>query len=127
MKIGIYGYGNLGKGVEKAIKQNSDASLFAVFTRRDPKSLKIDTPTAQVLPAQEVDKYVSDIDVMIICGGSATDLPEMTPSLAEKFNVVDSFDTHADIPTHFDRVDQKAKASGHVALISCGGIPVCFL
>lgn len=126
MKIGIYGYGNLGKGVEKAIKQNSDASLFAVFTRRDPKSLKIDTPTAQVLPAQEVDKYVSDIDVMIICGGSATDLPEMTPSLAEKFNVVDSFDTHADIPAHFDRVDQKAKASGHVALISCGWDPGMF-
>ena len=126
MKIGIYGYGNLGKGVECAIKQNSDTELFAVFTRRDPSSMKINTPTAKVLPASEVEKYKDDIDVLIICGGSATDLPEMTPRLAKHFNVVDSFDTHADIPVHFERVDNEAKNSGHVALISCGWDPGMF-
>lgn len=126
MKIGIYGYGNLGKGVESAIGQNPDCELFGVFTRRAPESLKINTPQAKVLPAQEVDKYVNDIDVLIICGGSATDLPEMTPRLAKSFNVVDSFDTHADIPTHFDRVDKSAKEGNTVALISCGWDPGMF-
>ncbi len=126
MKIGIYGYGNLGKGVELAIKQNKDAELFGVFTRRDPKSLTLNTVGAKVLPASDVEKYVDDIDVLIICGGSATDLPEMTPRLAKLFNVVDSFDTHADIPTHFEKVDESAKNSNHVALISCGWDPGMF-
>lgn len=126
MKIAIYGYGNLGKGVECAVKQNSDVELFAVFTRRNPESLKIATPTAKVLPASDVEKYVDDIDVLIICGGSATDLPEMTPSLAEKFCVVDSFDTHADIPTHFDRVDKSARRGEKLAMISAGWDPGMF-
>ena len=126
MKIAIYGYGNLGKGVECAVKQNSDVELFAVFTRRNPESLKIATPTAKVLPASDVEKYADDIDVLIICGGSATDLPEMTPSLAEKFCVVDSFDTHADIPTHFDRVDKSARRGEKLAMISAGWDPGMF-
>ena len=126
MKIGIYGYGNLGKGVENAIKQNSDMELFGVFTRRDPKSLKINTPSVKVLPAEEVTKYKADIDVLIICGGSATDLPEMTPALAKDFNVIDSFDTHSDIPKHFANVDNAAKANGNVAIISVGWDPGMF-
>ena len=126
MKIGIYGYGNLGKGVECAIKQNPDTELFGVFTRRNPESLKIATSSAKVLPASDVEKYVDDIDVMIICGGSATDLPEMTPRLAKLFNVIDSFDTHADIPTHFKKVDESCKESGHTAVISCGWDPGMF-
>lgn len=126
MKIGIYGYGNLGKGVENAIKQNSDMELFGVFTRRDPKSLKINTPSAKVLPAKDVTKYKADIDVLIICGGSATDLPEMTPALAKDFNVIDSFDTHSDIPKHFANVDNAAKANGNVAIISVGWDPGMF-
>lgn len=126
MKIGIYGYGNLGKGVENAIKQNADTELFGVFTRRNPESLTLSTEGAKVLPAQDVEKYINDIDVMIICGGSATDLPEMTPRLAKLFNVIDSFDTHTDIPTHFKKVDDSCKASGHTAIISCGWDPGMF-
>lgn len=126
MKIAIYGYGNLGKGVECAVRQNPDMELFAVFTRRSPESLKIATPTAKVLPAKDVEKYADDIDVLVICGGSATDLPEMTPTLAEKFCVVDSFDTHADIPTHFERVDTAAKRGGRLAMISAGWDPGMF-
>ena len=125
MKIGIYGYGNLGKGVEYAIQQNSDMQLFGVFTRRDPESLKTATGAA-VYAAADIDKYTNDIDVLIICGGSATDLPEMTPALAEKFNVIDSFDTHADIPTHYARVDAAAKKGGKTALISAGWDPGMF-
>lgn len=126
MKIGIYGYGNLGKGVESAIKQNSDMELFGVFTRRAPESLKINTEGAKVLSANDAAKYKNDIDVMIICGGSATDLPEMTPMLAENFNVIDSFDTHADIPAHFARVDEAANKNGNVAVISVGWDPGMF-
>ncbi len=126
MKIAIYGYGNLGRGVESAIRQNSDMELFGVFTRRDPMSVKINTPTAKVYKADDILKYKDDIDVLIICGGSATDLPVMTPALAKDFNVIDSFDTHADIPTHFEKVDAAAKLGKNVALISVGWDPGMF-
>ena len=126
MKIGIYGYGNLGKGVENAIKQNSDMELFGVFTRRNPDSLKLSTIGAKAYSADDILKYKDDIDVLIICGGSATDLPHMTPALAENFNVVDSFDTHADIPKHFANVDVVAKKSGKTAMISVGWDPGMF-
>ena len=126
MKIGIYGYGNLGKGVENAIKQNNDMELFGVFTRRNPDSLKLSTVGAKAYSADDILKYKEDIDVLIICGGSATDLPHMTPALAENFNVVDSFDTHADIPKHFENVDSVAKKSGKTAMISVGWDPGMF-
>ncbi|MBP3627438.1 MAG: diaminopimelate dehydrogenase [Clostridia bacterium] len=126
MKIGIYGYGNLGKGVENAIKQNSDMELFGVFTRRNPDSLKLSTIGAKAYSANDILKFKEDIDVLIICGGSATDLPHMTPALAENFNVVDSFDTHADIPKHFENVDSVAKKSGKTAMISVGWDPGMF-
>lgn len=126
MKIGIYGYGNLGKGVENAIKQNADMELFGVFTRRPPETLKISTPTAKVYSADDILKYKDDIDVLVICGGSATDLPEMTPYLAEHFNVIDSFDTHADIPKHFANVDAKAITGEKIAVISVGWDPGMF-
>lgn len=126
MKIGIYGYGNLGKGVEDAIKRNSDMTLEAVFTRRKPDSLKIATENVPVVSTDDIMLWKDKIDVMIICGGSATDLPEMTPALAEHFNVVDSYDNHSSIPTHFSNVDVKAKENGKVALISCGWDPGMF-
>ena len=126
MKIAIYGYGNLGRGVESAIRQNDDMELFGVFTRRNPESVKISTPTAKVLPADDILKYKDAIDVLIICGGSATDLPVMTPYLAEHFNVIDSFDTHADIPKHFANVDKSALLGKKVALISAGWDPGMF-
>lgn len=126
MKIAIYGYGNLGRGVELAIRQNSDMELFGVFTRRNPDSVKISTETAKVLPADDILKYKNDIDVVIICGGSATDLPHMTPYLAEHFNVIDSFDTHADIPTHFEKVDKACNIGKKIALISAGWDPGMF-
>lgn len=126
MKIAIYGYGNLGRGVENAIRQNSDMELFGVFTRRDPMSVKISTPTAKVYKADDILKYKNDIDVLIICGGSATDLPVMTPALARDFNVIDSFDTHADIPAHFEKVDAAAANGKNVALISVGWDPGMF-
>ena len=125
MKIAIYGYGNLGRGVECAVKQNPDVELIGVFTRRDPESIK----TLTGIPAYSVDDilaYKDKIDVLIICGGSATDLPQMTPTLAENFNVVDSFDTHANIPAHFEKVDAAASQSGHIALISAGWDPGMF-
>ncbi|MBR0443053.1 MAG: diaminopimelate dehydrogenase, partial [Clostridia bacterium] len=125
-RIGIYGYGNLGRGVENAIRQNPDMELVAVFTRRDPSALRISTPTAKVCAASDVEQFVGKIDVMILCGGSATDLPEQTPALATLFNVVDSFDTHAKIPTHFENVDAAAKNAGHVAMISVGWDPGMF-
>ena len=125
-RIGIFGYGNLGRGVENAIRQNDDMTLVAVFTRRAPESLKIATEGAKVVHASEVESYKDDIDVMIICGGSATDLPEQTPNLAKCFNVVDSFDTHARIPQHFATVDAAAKDSRHVAMISVGWDPGMF-
>ena len=125
-RIGIYGYGNLGRGVENAIRQNGDMELVAVFTRRDPAALKIDTEGARVFSAADVENYKDDIDVMIICGGSATDLPRQTPDLAKSFCVVDSFDTHARIPEHFANVDAAAKAGGNVAMISVGWDPGMF-
>ncbi|MBQ9900422.1 MAG: diaminopimelate dehydrogenase [Acholeplasmatales bacterium] len=126
IKIGIYGYGNLARGVEKAIKKNDDLSLVAVFTRRDPRTVSIDTPTAKVESINDVEKYVNKIDVMVICGGSATDLPTQTPFLAKYFNVIDSFDTHANIASHFSNVDASADASKHVAIISVGWDPGMF-
>ena len=125
MKIAIYGYGNLGKGVECAVKNASDMELFGVFTRRAPESVKtvFDTP---VYSADDILNYKDDIDVVIICGGSATDLPTMTPALAENFCVVDSFDTHAKIPEHFNRVNETAQKGGKLALISGGWDPGMF-
>ena len=126
IRIGIFGYGNLGRGIESAIRQNDDMELVAVFTRRDPSALKINTPSAAVVSASDVESYAGKIDVMVICGGSATDLPEQTPALAKSFNVIDSFDTHARIPEHFARVDASAKQGGHVAMISVGWDPGMF-
>ena len=127
IRIGILGYGNLGRGVEAAVRQNPDMELAAVFTRRDPASLSIQTPSAKVLSVDEAEKMQDAIDVLILCGGSATDLPEQTPAMASLFNVVDSFDTHARIPEHFAAVDAAAKAAGKVAVISCGWDPGCLL
>lgn len=126
MKIAIYGYGNLGRGVELAIRQNDDMELFGVFTRRKPESVKLMTEGVSVYSSADIEKYKDDIDVLIICGGSATDLPEMTPALARHFNVIDSFDTHADIPVHFARVDAAAKENGKTAAISVGWDPGMF-
>ena len=126
MKIGIYGYGNLGRGVEDAVKRNPDMELVAVFTRRNPDSLKIETENVPVVSTNDIMAWKDKIDVMIICGGSATDLPEMTPALAELFNVVDSYDNHSSIPTHFANVDAKAKEGSTTALISCGWDPGMF-
>lgn len=126
MKIGILGYGNLGRGVECAIKDNPDTQLVAVFTRRDPSKVKIQTPNVPVLNVADVKDWVGKIDVMILCGGSATDLPTQTPEYAKMFNVIDSFDTHAKIPEHFAKVDAAAKSSGHVAVISVGWDPGMF-
>ena len=125
MKIAIYGYGNLGRGVELAIRQNPDAELFGVFTRRDPATVKTLTG-APVYAAQDVENYTAEIDVVIICGGSASDLPEMTPMLAKSFNVVDSFDTHARVPEHFANVDKAALTHAHTAIISAGWDPGLF-
>ena len=125
MKIGIYGYGNLGRGVELAIGQNADMELAGVFTRRDPATVKTLTG-APVYEARKADDFAGKIDVMIICGGSASDLPVMTPMLAKTFNVIDSFDTHARIPEHFARVDEAAKGTNHTALISAGWDPGLF-
>lgn len=126
IKIGIIGYGNLGRGVESAIRQNSDMELVAVFTRRAPDCVKISTSTAIVANIADIEKYKDKIDVMILCGGSATDLPVQTPEYAKLFNVIDSFDTHARIPEHFANVDKSAKASGKVAIISVGWDPGMF-
>ena len=126
IRIGIYGYGNLGRGVESAISQNEDMELVAVFTRRAPESLKIQTQGATVARADDVLEWVGKVDVMVICGGSATDLPEQTPYLAEYFNVIDSFDTHAKIPEHFERVDKSARKGSHTAMISVGWDPGMF-
>ena len=126
MKIGIVGYGNLGRGVECAVKENPDMELVAVFTRRDPSKVKIQTPNVPVLHVDDAKDWQGKIDVMILCGGSATDLPTQTPAFAKMFNVIDSFDTHAKIPEHFANVDAAAKASGHVAIISLGWDPGLF-
>ena len=125
-RIGILGYGNLGKGVELAVAAAPDMELVAVFTRRDPSSLQIKTAGVPVVSVSEVSDWKDKIDVMILCGGSATDLPVQTLEYAKLFNVVDSFDTHARIPEHFANVDAAAKASGKVAVISCGWDPGMF-
>lgn len=126
MKIGILGYGNLGKGIECAIKQNPDCQLVAVFTRRDPSTVKLLTAGVPVYNVKDILTHKDEIDVLVLCGGSATDLPEQTPEYAKYFNVIDSFDTHAKIPQHFANVDSAAKASNHVALISAGWDPGMF-
>ena len=126
IKIGILGYGNLVRGVECAVKQNDDMELVAVFTRRNPEDVKILTETATVCNVADVEDWKDKIDVMIICGGSATDLPKQTPVYAKMFNVIDSFDTHARIPEHFANVDAAAKEGGHVGIISVGWDPGMF-
>ena len=126
IRIGIYGYGNLGRGVECAVCHSADMELVAVFTRRDPASVKTVFPSTPVVSATAVADYTDRIDVMILCGGSATDLPEQTPAMAALFNVVDSFDTHAAIPAHYAAVDAAARASGHTAMISVGWDPGMF-
>ena len=126
INIGIVGYGNLARGVECAIRQNPDMALVAVFTRRDPATVKILTPNVPVLSLDETAAWKDRIDVMILCGGSATDLPKMTPVFARDFNVIDSFDTHAAIPAHFAAVDAAAAESGHIAFISVGWDPGLF-
>ncbi|MEG0758289.1 MAG: NAD(P)-binding domain-containing protein, partial [Raoultibacter sp.] len=127
LRIGILGYGNLGRGVELAIRQQGDMELAGIFTRRDPRSL---TPATENVPVRSVEELetdaANDIDVLILCGGSATDLPEQTPHYAAKFNVIDSFDTHASIPEHFAAVDKQASEGGTVAIISCGWDPGLF-
>ena len=126
MKIGILGYGNLGRGVEAAIKKNDDMELVAVYTRRDPASLTINTEGAAVKSTADLDTGKEELDVLIICGGSATDLPAMTPKYAAMYNVIDSFDTHARIPEHFANVDKAAKEAGTIGIISCGWDPGMF-
>ena len=126
IRIGIAGYGNLGKGVEMAIRQNEDMELAGVFTRRDPATVTVKTPGAKAYTMEDAKNMKDQIDVMIICGGSATDLPKQTPELAKDFNVIDSFDTHANIPQHFANVDAAAKESGHVGIISVGWDPGMF-
>ena len=126
MKAAILGYGNLGRGIESAIRQNPDFELSAFFTRRDPKDLKTNTPGVPIYNVSEIPAHKDEVDILFICGGSATDLPKQTPEYAKYFNVIDSFDTHARIPEHFDNVDKAAKESGHVALISCGWDPGMF-
>ena len=126
VKIGILGYGNLGRGVEAAIKKNDDMELVAVYTRRDPSTLTINTEGVAVKSTADLDTGKEPIDVLIICGGSATDLPEMTPKYAAMYNVIDSFDTHAKVPVHFANVDKAAQAAGTVGIISCGWDPGMF-
>lgn len=126
IRLGIIGYGNLGRGVELAASKADDMELVAVFTRRDPATVKLHTEGIPVLKIDEVADWKDKIDVMILCGGSATDLPTQTPEFAKMFNVVDSFDTHARIPEHFENVDRAAKDAGKVAVISCGWDPGLF-
>ena len=126
IRIGILGYGNLGRGVECAVKQNKDMELAAVFTRRDPASLQILSQNVPVYSIQDMLQHKDDIDVLIICGGSATDLPVQTPEYVKYFNVIDSFDTHAKIPEHFEHVDKAAKESGRIGIISVGWDPGMF-
>ena len=126
IRIGILGYGNLGRGVECAIKQNPDMELAAVFTRRAPESVRIQTQGVPVCRIEDAVQMQDKIDVMILCGGRATDLPVQTPEFVQYFNVIDSFDTHAKIPEHFTAVDEAAKKSGKVGIISCGWDPGMF-
>lgn len=126
IRVGILGYGNLGKGVEYAVGQNDDMQLAAVFTRRDPAGVKIMTEGVPVYHADEAKKHADEIDVLILCGGSANDLPVQTPEFAKYFNVIDSFDTHARIPEHFANVDAAAREGGKVGIISIGWDPGLF-
>ena len=126
IRIGIFGYGNLAKGVELAVNAAKDMELVAVFTRRDPSSVKINSVGVPVVSADDAEAWADKIDVMVICGGSATDLPKQTPELAKYFNVVDSFDNHANIPVHFKNVNEAALKSGKVAVISVGWDPGMF-
>ena len=126
IRIGIMGYGNLGRGIECAIRQNADMELAAVFTRRDPETVSVLTEGVAVCSVSEAEQWKDKVDVIILCGGSATDLPEQTPKYASMFNVVDSFDTHARIPEHFANVDAAAKESGKVGIISVGWDPGMF-
>ena len=126
IKIGIVGYGNIGRGVEQAIKRNDDMELKAVFTRRDPKTVAIQTETAEVKPFDDMAAMKDQIDVMILCGGSATDLPVIGPKVAASFNTIDSFDTHAKIPEYFANVDKAAKEGGNIGIISVGWDPGMF-
>ena len=125
-RIAILGYGNLGRGVECAVQKTNDMELVAVFTRRDPATVKIQLPNIPVLNASELDQWTDKIDMLVVCGGSATDLPKMTPEVAAKFNVIDTFDTHAKIPEHFANVDAAAKKAGKIAMISVGWDPGMF-
>lgn len=125
IRLGILGYGNLGRGVENAMKLNEDMELCAIFTRRNPKDVKVNS-NVPVVSVDEIEQWKDKIDVLIICGGSATDLPVQTPKYAEMFNVIDSFDTHAKIPEHFKNVDKVAKKSGKIAIISLGWDPGLF-
>ena len=125
-RVGIFGYGNLGRGVELACRQNDDMELVALFTRRDPATVKPLTEGVPVFAADEMASHRDNIDVLVLCGGSANDLPEQTPACANLFNVVDSFDTHANIPAHFAKVDAAAQESGNVAVISAGWDPGMF-
>ncbi len=126
IRIGIVGYGNLGKGVECAVRSSEDMELCAVFTRRDPRQIELTDSAVPVVSAGDIERWQGKIDVLLVCGGSAQDLPVMTPNLARMFCVVDSFDTHANIPTHFDAVDQAALQGDNLALISCGWDPGLF-
>ena len=125
IRIGILGYGNLGKGIEAGIKYNSDMELVAIFTRRKPEDLKTYTNT-KVVSVDEIENWKDKVDVMILCGGSATDLPVQSPKYASMFNIIDSYDTHAKIPEHFENVNKASKENGNVALISCGWDPGAF-
>ena len=126
VRIGILGYGNLGRGIECAVRETEDMELCAVFTRRDPSSITLKTENVPVVSVSDILDWKDRIDVLVLCGGSATDLPVQTPEYAKYFNVIDSFDTHANIPQHFDAVDASAKESGHTAMISVGWDPGMF-
>ena len=126
IKVGIVGYGNLGRGIECSIKQNADMELKAVFTRRNPATVKILHKNVGVYHIDDILNFKNEIDVLILCGGSATDLPVQTPALAKDFTVIDSFDTHAKIPEHFSIVDSAAKKGQNIAVISCGWDPGMF-
>ena len=126
IRIGIVGYGNIGRGVEQAIKRNEDMELAAVFTRRDPASVKVATEGTKVVHMDDMLSMKGDVDVMVLCGGSATDLPVMGPEIAANFNTIDSFDTHAKIPEYFANVDKAAKEGNNISIISVGWDPGMF-
>lgn len=126
INVGIVGYGNIGKGIEAAVSKATDMELKAVFTRRDPQTLTLAMDGVPAVSVDEIESWQGKIDVLLLCGGSATDLPKQTPKYAEMFNVVDSFDTHAKIPEHFANVDESAKAGNHLGMISCGWDPGMF-